>query len=936
MKQSMNFRPSPLWLAMMLAMTLPALAQDNTTANQANAPDEAAVQLDTLTVTGQETPLNTGMEDVILRRGARNLADLLDQASGVTLNGLYTRPDISISIQGLGGHGRVTQQLEGITQQFQAFSHNLDQTGTILVDPALLRAIDIQQGATSDAGTLGNIAGSANFTYLEADDVLLPGKDIGGLVRLSRGLGEYSNGNRLGGSAFFAARNDNWELVVGGAHTDNKDFRIGNSISSSDLLGMHHQQYGLRVIHQAFVPDSANGGYRVDWRDVYQKEWNENGYNITQQIYEHNPLTGAHIEPAYLLRFDPGVVNALKKVSNAFPGSWRETDSGMVRLRYSFNDAYDQRLELFATQTDVAYQTDVAASIRVPNVTGGPVEWTDPATYVDTSSLSRMFSLKYSAAVSDLFNPEVMVFYQTLEREQYWPAIIWEGYMLHSKPDTDSTGLRLGNTSYLAALGGWKLNTGLEIRRMHFNSDDFSEDDANVVDYFGWAFWESWGQVQWNPESRNDAFSASFNLSSDNNSPWQVSLGAGIQHLQMDVYEASVFSGNVRQAGTWYDLSNVSSGYMTREEWDAQNVGFFIDPGRPGQYSNGHATYQIQDTEHSWNLLSANLHLQYTLSNTGWSLYGQVAYGERAPTSGELYTHGTYYRARFDQNYDLEPETNLSLQAGIRYLGTNLLTSGDYFSLDAKLYRNNVQNFIGVGYSNRNHTAVDPGYANQWGGNDYSSSYFPYGNWSRVNNTEDWITQGFTLDMAYQQPLFYLRSNLTVPFEYLNSFCYDQFPGGEGYYYQNAKDENGNSIVIFTEAGTGSNACANPFKWTALQTIEPVQGSLTAAFTPLQGRLELGGVFHYRGRQRSYFYVSPADADSGEGTAPIAIGKFGIMNRWPAVMKFDLFANYQLNDQLKLGLYFANITDQMDITPHSEYISVLPGRTLTASVEFRF
>lgn len=52
-------------------------------------------------------------------------------------------------------------------------------------------------------------------------------------------------------------------------------------------------------------------------------------------------------------------------------------------------------------------------------------------------------------------------------------------------------------------------------------------------------------------------------------------------------------------------------------------------------------------------------------------------------------------------------------------------------------------------------------------------------------------------------------------------------------------------------------------------------------------------------------------------------------------MKLDLFASYKFSDQLKAGLYLANATDQLDMIPWSEYASILPGRTLTASMEYR-
>jgi len=57
---------------------------------------------------------------------------------------------------------------------------------------------------------------------------------------------------------------------------------------------------------------------------------------------------------------------------------------------------------------------------------------------------------------------------------------------------------------------------------------------------------------------------------------------------------------------------------------------------------------------------------------------------------------------------------------------------------------------------------------------------------------------------------------------------------------------------------------------------------------------------------------------------------------WPQVVKFDLFANYRFNDRLKVGIYLANATDQMDATTTTFGYNFHPGRTLTANLEYRF
>ncbi len=100
---------------------------------------------------------------------------------------------------------------------------------------------------------------------------------------------------------------------------------------------------------------------------------------------------------------------------------------------------------------------------------------------------------------------------------------------------------------------------------------------------------------------------------------------------------------------------------------------------------------------------------------------------------------------------------------------------------------------------------------------------------------------------------------------------------------------------------------------------------------------------HYRGRQRAaYWYDRDVQNDYHLGmqagqTQPIpSQSQFIEAYLWPKVIKFDLFVNYQFNDQLRAGIYLANVTNKMEATPTTWGYNFYPGRTLTANLEYRF
>ncbi|MDR0701386.1 MAG: TonB-dependent receptor [Azoarcus sp.] len=853
----------------------------------------------------------------IERRNASHMSDVIDQISGTSMNSLYARPEVSVGVQGIAGHGRVSQQLEGITQNFHAFTKDIGQTGSLLIDPQFLRNIDVTRGTSTGTGVLGSLGSSVNFRYLDLDDVLRPGKNLGGMIRLSTGFSKYANGHKPSGSVFVGGRSERWDFMLGAASSENDPYRIGSNMNSKEMLRDAHSRKINYFLNDGKTQQQEQSNCRY-LGILGASRGFQDGFNNCQFTAEQ--------------------LKWLKDASKSpLVGTEKKNESQMLRLRHYFNDAYEQSLEFFATASRARFQTDQEPSIWVP-ADGGNAYWGKHRWNVRTELDSQVISLKYKAAFSKWLNPEVQLYHEKQTRKQGWtgiPGSYAMGEDLHYDVENGSSGLKLANASHfdVPAIGPLRLDAGLELRRAKKDVDSLTEEEWYQQHLADQGL--SYTKMEWDPNSRSDTMGLALALSTEGNAPWQASVGIGWQRVSMDILSPRYRTGNISGEGSVYSWAHYreilraeclqmpepkhawcSSSTTIRvkaQEMAAEHShDFYIDP------NSGNTRWIFDDQKHRYDLKSANFALQYTHPGSGASVYGSVAYDERAPTSNEMYINGAWMRQTFFANPDLEPEKNLSFQLGLNYKRENWLARNDQFDLGINFYRNRIRNYIAYGPIILADGVVES-----------------HGSVANVNNLEPVIRQGFELNLAYRQPLFYVRGNLTVPLRHDNKMCSWQAPGGA--YTSTTAD----GTTTTTSIGKGQKICYSGWNWMETSLIEPVRASLTAALTPYAGRLEMGGTVHYRGRQRaSYWYVPKYQ--SGNNAANSSLDSlpdeddFLVAKLWPRVIKLDLFANYRFNDQLKIGVYLANLTDQMEATPTTFGYNFYPGRTFTASLEYRF
>lgn len=186
----------------------------------------------------------------IERNPPRHAADMLEETPGVYSSVSQQDPGLSVNIRGIQDYGRVNMSVDGMRQNYQQSGHQ-QRNGTLYVDPELLSEVVIDKGASSAMGGAGVIGGIANFRTLEARDQVRPGKQVGGRVRLTSGLGGDANGTHFIGSAAFAIGTEVWDMLVAASERHLGDYDPGTKGSIGELRtgAWFNPEAGQRVKH---------------------------------------------------------------------------------------------------------------------------------------------------------------------------------------------------------------------------------------------------------------------------------------------------------------------------------------------------------------------------------------------------------------------------------------------------------------------------------------------------------------------------------------------------------------------------------------------------------------------------------------------------------------------------------------------------------------
>jgi len=168
-----------------------AIAGPGVESNDTGATVDGAIALDTIDVSGgnagsaaadapYQTPGSVAYvsTEQLERVPATTPGDMLRDVPGVDIRGGNNGAQMDVSIRGQHGNNRVKVKVEGSEIDSSTHQGYFGQDNSTFVDPDLISSITVEKGPSTGPNG-GAIAGVVNMRTLMADDVLLPGRNIG-------------------------------------------------------------------------------------------------------------------------------------------------------------------------------------------------------------------------------------------------------------------------------------------------------------------------------------------------------------------------------------------------------------------------------------------------------------------------------------------------------------------------------------------------------------------------------------------------------------------------------------------------------------------------------------------------------------------------------------------------------------------------------------
>jgi len=118
------------------------------------------------------------------------ISQILRTIPGVTTQETARDTATALNIRGLQDFGRVNVLIDGARQNFQRTGHSAN--GMFYIDPEMIKSVDITRGPTATIYGSGAIGGVAEFSLLDADDILRPGEYAAGQVKTRYGTNDES------------------------------------------------------------------------------------------------------------------------------------------------------------------------------------------------------------------------------------------------------------------------------------------------------------------------------------------------------------------------------------------------------------------------------------------------------------------------------------------------------------------------------------------------------------------------------------------------------------------------------------------------------------------------------------------------------------------------------------------------------------------------
>lgn len=297
-----------------------------------------AVILPTIVLTAEQNKqVNTtrlNREQINQFRGTSN-GDVFSDIAGLQVNSMRNEAGaLDIGIRGIQGEGRVPIVIDGSLQSSHTFRGYQGESDRTYIDMDLISDIEVEKGASRAKFSVGGIGGIVKMRTLGVDDILLPGRQSGVMLKGSfynnnktpeiaeneKDQGNYIIRNKLASSNFqngagtvaFAFKNDIVDLIAAYSKRE-----VGNYFAGKHGADFYKEKDmaeldpGQEVVNTGYQSDSGIIKAGINLTDEHRIELNTRRHvqkagEVLSFYWGRYPVKDPNSPPGHYLKDEDG------------------------------------------------------------------------------------------------------------------------------------------------------------------------------------------------------------------------------------------------------------------------------------------------------------------------------------------------------------------------------------------------------------------------------------------------------------------------------------------------------------------------------------------------------------------------------------------------------------------------------------------------------
>lgn len=230
----------------------------------------------------------TVTSDMVQAHAARSLGEMLRDEAAVSVGGGAAIAQ-KLYIRGIED-SMLNTTLDGAAQSGRAFHHQ----SRLLIDPDLIKSVEIDRGASPASAGPGALAGSIRMTTKDGRDLLRKGQQFGGSVH----GGIASNDGHCWGGAVYGLLGEQVDFLLSTNRNDNDDYKAGNG--ERQIYSGSTQTSSLGKLNWRMAPGHRLSlGYQTvqdkGTRYLRPNFWQAQGNSLMPQNTERDTLTATYL-----------------------------------------------------------------------------------------------------------------------------------------------------------------------------------------------------------------------------------------------------------------------------------------------------------------------------------------------------------------------------------------------------------------------------------------------------------------------------------------------------------------------------------------------------------------------------------------------------------------------------------------------------------------